>query len=545
MKAIILQITPQKLKLTPVEFSARQQLFYSTQSYELPEPLQQGKALNNIQGLATFVKNCMADTGQERLPLFFCLEDSRMIVKEFRHLPVRPAELLKLARLEAESVLQGDADEYVVITEAYAGKPESSKKESSVLYAVPRELVRGIAREFRQRGLRVKSICPAMSGLLAASCSMLDLPARAESQQVTAVLDLTREHLRLVLFCAEKPVFQKDFSSVYEDIQEVLQETAALSPQEAEQEMRRPGFLLSAGEGRFGKTVSEQISLLLETAAAEIVRNFRVVLSSERLELNRVYLSGSETAHPDFIQYATSIFPDIPLIRVEDTPRPAKVTVRVEEALAVSGGKPGDYFSLSGLLFKRGGAADFLAEENLRQGTRQTEVALLILVTAACLVAVSVQLGVYQVAKSQQKRDAALLGSVQVRQIQQILEEKTTLQKQADAYHAEETELPKGESHTADVFQAVQKQVAVRVNGMQECTIDNVSGTVMLTFYTGSVEQLNTVRKAVEDAGFFRVLIPFSANYDTDANRYQCTVTLKVKDFQPLNDSVLQAQQEG
>lgn len=111
--------------------------------FPLPQALKDGLAADNTRGLAVFAQKCLQDASLEGRPIIFCLD---AITKEYQHLPVKHADLLKLARLEAKTVLPEDAGHYVVINYEYGGTDSRTGRLKSVLYAAPELLVRNILR---------------------------------------------------------------------------------------------------------------------------------------------------------------------------------------------------------------------------------------------------------------------------------------------------------------------------------------------------------------------------------------------------------------
>lgn len=530
MKAVFLQPIGSILKLTPVR-TGKLNLFGAPVTFDLPEDLRDGRAFENIPGLALYAAKCIKNTEFKGWKVLFCLEDGPLVTKEFRHLPARRADLLKLAALEAKTVLKDDAEHYSVLLDEYGGPAEGEgPRLRSVLYAAPAALIRSIRQEFRSAGLKVARIVPTAAGLTSACRTALGI--RPENPQfagrAVAVVDAGFEKLRLVLLRDGYPIARKEFDSVCPDLLSILHRDGGVAPGECPRELMRPGFLLTAGLDRLGPAASESAARLLETAADEAVRNARVVLSSERLDLDRVLFCGALTSHPDFRTYIESLSLEIPFDLAENLLSGPDFTPDADAAL--NGCGAGDFLTLDGLLQDQN-HNDFLYEENQRRGGMRISAAVVILTTAGALAAMSILPLLYSSALRQVDADRALLSSPAIVQIKELLDRQSALTGQISDLEADRKTLPAGLSDSAGIVGEVREEVLPNVVSIESCQIDNSVGSVSLGFTAADLDRFNAVRKSVAEAGYFTVLIPFSATRDADTGAYRCSTTLQVRDF--------------
>lgn len=530
MKAVFLQPIGNILKLTPVR-TGKQNLFGAPVTFDLPEDLQDGRAFENIPGLALYAAKCIKNTAFKGWKVLFCLEDGPLVTKEFRHLPARRADLLKLAALEAKTVLKDDAEHYSVMLDEFGGPAEGEgPRLRSMLYAAPAQLIRSIRQEFRGAGLKVARIVPTAAGLTSACRTALGI--RPENPQfagkVVAVVDAGFEKLRLVLLRDGYPVARKEFDSVYPDLLKILHRDGGIAPGECPRELMRPGFLLTAGAGRLGPSAVESVARLLETAADEAVRNARVVLSSERLDLDRILFCGALTSHPDFRDYIEFLSLEVPFDLAENLLSGPDFAPDADAAL--NGCRAGDFLTLDGLL-QDADRIDFLYEESQRRGGTRISAAVVILTTAGALAAMSILPLLYSSALRQVDADRALLSSPAIVRIKGLLDRQSSLEGDISVLESDRKALPAGLSDSSGVIGEIQKEILPNVVLIESCQIDNSSGSVSLGFTAADLDQFNAVRKSVADAGYFTVLIPFSATRDADTGAYQCSTTLQVRDF--------------
>lgn len=536
MKTLFLQLTDRVLKLTPVKRSGRTSRFGAPAVFELPQALRDGRATENARGLAAFAKKCMQDAALEGRPVVFCLD---AVTKEYQHLPVRRADLLKLARLEAETVIPEDAGHYVVVNDEYGGTDGRTGRMKSVLYAVPGALIRDILKEFRQLGIRVAKISPPVSGLMNSAKTALRLrPGNPDfSGKTAAVVDVGKEKLRVLLFSGGSPVFQKEFDSVYGELTDILEREEGLAREDAEREIGRAGFLLNSGGGRLRPEAARSAALLIETAAGEVIRNIRVVLSSERLELGRIFFCGNFSSHPDFRQYIESLGLEVPFENV-GTACGAGLGIALEPQAAAEGLHPEDFFALNGLITGgKPGCVDFLCEENSRRGSRRANLLILLILTIASAAAMALQPFLYHEALGRQARDRAALSSPVYREAKDTLDRQSGLRAKLDAEKKDRDALPLGSS--AEIYEQIQKEVADKATAVNQCSVDYAAGSVSLSFTVPGLAEFASVRDGVSAAGYFSVLIPFAAVWDEGNQEYACTTVLKVKNYQPYAPETL------
>lgn len=532
LKTVFLQLTPTSLILTPTRKNGRQNVFGSPVAFELPENLKgPGVALLNTHALAAFTAACMRKTTFGDSAFIICLDSGTAIEKEYRHLPAKPADLRRFAALEAETVLKDSPENYYIETLEYGHAELNSGRLKAVLFAVQRDLISSLTLEFRQAGLKVLKICPMLSGLLSSCRTVLGLTPKnpACKGNTVAVVDAGYENVRIILFTDGEPVFLKEFDSIWPDILETLHRDAGCSYEEALREMKRPGFLLSAGNASFGESITSMISTLLETASAEVVRNMRVVLSAERLELAQVIVCGALASHPDFARYFDSLTLEIPCVNAEEASKNFQSAIGVEDQAMALGSRARDFLTLNGMLSSHG-TIDFLQQEKERVGNRVANRVAMILLCVSAAALIAVEPIRYSQAVSQSQADESALASPQIVEIKELETQKKQLESQLSAIQSDEALLNNQKSQIEEVVTNLRTQLQPEVSAITSVQINGGDGTVSLAFVTKDLEQFNMARAAISTAGYFEVPIPFHATRTNDGS-YQCSATLKIKNF--------------
>lgn len=511
-------------------------MFGCPAAFELPENLQgPGAALLHTHALAAFVAACMRKAVFDDSALIVCLDSGTAVEKEYRHLPARPAELRKFAALEAETVLKDSPQNYYIETLEYGHTELTSGRLKAALFAVRRELVASLTQEFRQAGLKVIKICPMLSGLLSSCRTTLGLTPKNQACKgnTVVVIDAGYENVRVILFSDGEPVFLKEFDSIWPDILETLHRDAGCSYEEALREMKRPGFLLSAGNASFGESVTSMVNTLLETASAEVVRNMRVVLSAERLEPGQVIVCGALASHPDFTRYFDNLALEIPCVNAEEASKTCQSVIGVEDQAGALGSRARDFLTLNGMLSSHG-TIDFLQQERERVGNRMANRVAVLLLCASAVALMAVEPIHYSRAVSQNTADESALASPQIVEIKELAAQKEQLADQLSAIQSDEKLLTAQKSQMEEAVTNLRNQLQPQVSAVTSLQINGGDGTVSVIFVTKDLDQFNTARSSISSAGYFDVMVPFNATRAEEGS-YQCSTTLKIKNFKPVD----------
>lgn len=114
MEYLFLQTSKQSLLLTPAKAQGHSTTFGLTHHYELPPELRDGRALAAAKPLAELVKSCAAHDALHAKNIILCLENDHLHTLEYQHLPCSsPSDLAKVAKLEIEGILPGDAENFL------------------------------------------------------------------------------------------------------------------------------------------------------------------------------------------------------------------------------------------------------------------------------------------------------------------------------------------------------------------------------------------------------------------------------------------------
>ena len=369
--ATVMQVTRSLLILTPAEYDKPEgglsgkkkggmpTNFSVPQIFELNESLKD-HPFEKSEELAAFVKRCAESVSMDLGDIFLCIEDEDILItKEYKHHAEAKEKLLQTyARVEAESVLHSDAEKYTILNFEYGqqyGKANKSEDVSASLFAMNTALLTDIRANFAAAGLKLIKVAPPIAGMLYTCKADLNSATRA-----IAVISMDFAATRLVVLHNGAPVFQQSFSSVLEDIAEMLMLEFGVSKLGAIDLIRQEG--LGVCNKCNSATTRKQTMSMLENAAGEILRNLRMVISTLRLDIDQIVLCDALAKIPNISAFCRQVGLTAPMEKVTNLfsgqSQPPTVTQNAQQR----GFDAVSFITLNGLLTMP------MTEANLLQG---------------------------------------------------------------------------------------------------------------------------------------------------------------------------------
>ena len=370
--ATVMQVTRSLLILTPAEYDkpegglagkrkggAMPTNFSVPQIFELNESLKD-HPFEKSEELAAFVKRCAESVQMDLGDIFLCIEDEDILItKEYKHhVESKPKMLLTYARVEAEAVLHSDVEKYTILNFEYGqqyGKANKTEDVSASLFAMNTGMLTDIRANFSAAGLRIVKVTPPIAGLLYTSKADLNSATRA-----IAVISMDFAATRLVVLHNGAPVFQQSFSSVLEDIAEMLMLEFGISKLGAIDLIRQEG--LGICNKCNSATTRKQTMSMLENAASEILRNLRMVISTMRLDIDQIVLCDALAKLPNITAFCRQIGLTAPMEKVTNLFSAQSQPPTVTQAAQQRGFEAVSFITLNGLLTMP------IPEANLLQG---------------------------------------------------------------------------------------------------------------------------------------------------------------------------------
>lgn len=524
-----MQVTRSLLILTPAEYDkpegglagkrkggAMPTNFSVPQIFELNESLKD-HPFEKSEELAAFVKRCAESVQMDLGDIFLCIEDEDILItKEYKHhVESKPKMLLTYARVEAEAVLHSDVEKYTILNFEYGqqyGKANKTEDVSASLFAMNTGMLTDIRANFSAAGLRIVKVTPPIAGLLYTSKADLNSATRA-----IAVISMDFAATRLVVLHNGAPVFQQSFSSVLEDIAEMLMLEFGISKLGAIDLIRQEG--LGICNKCNSATTRKQTMSMLENAASEILRNLRMVISTMRLDIDQIVLCDALAKLPNIAAYCRQIGLTAPMEKVTNLFSAQSQPPTVTQAAQQRGFDAVSFITLNGLLTMP------IPEANLLQGEtnilsamakdNSNKVGNIVAGTLGFLAAVWMiaMVGWWVALEIQKNNDENTLKDERYKYAQDLIdrEKKYTELTQNLATNLEL--LPKTEYKMSVILEHVMKEYVEKTLTTNDITIakrfnsDNDSTDVIvdLTSTVKNYDSFVSLKEKIDDAGFFAV----------------------------------------
>ncbi|MFZ2538241.1 MAG: hypothetical protein WAX04_05020 [Oscillospiraceae bacterium] len=529
MKTILLQITRNSLYLTLVQ-KEHKYIFDMPQCFELPQNMINGKEFDDIFEFAKFVCECVKISNYDTRKIIFCIENDTIIKKEFQHLPCKKKNLLAFARLEAETVLKDNINDYMILNYEYGRTNTITGKLTSTLFAIKTKLIDEITKNFLKCGLEVIKIVPSISGVLNQSKTIIDSHGKT-----SAFLELGFESTHLVIMSNEHIVFQRTLETVYDDIIAVLMKSKSLSFLDAHKLVDTYGFY-GDEDVKQDLESTKLISMLLETSINEIIRNIRMVLSSERLELNSIVICGRLSKVKGFLGLFNDFELDIP-IEILDVDNALLNLPQISNNAKEGGYYPSDFLSANGICTsKNTEVIDFLNIIRAKSDTRALILGIFALLTSLMICFMIINPVIYVSKLNQQNADKVTLDNVNYLVVKELLLQAQTLNTSLKNLETDNKLLPIGKSNTEETVKQIFNDFNLKVETITNFELDNSTGIVTILFKTKSYNDLLQVKHNIETNDYFYIAIPFTSEKSEDI--YTCNFAVRAKNFVPIKANV-------
>ncbi|MGN0518706.1 MAG: hypothetical protein ACI4II_08290 [Acutalibacteraceae bacterium] len=555
MKYAILQIARSFICLTPVTteklrsgkpknkkgiFGAANDAarFGATRLFELPDQLY-GSPLAKPKEFTEFLLDCAQKMNLELKELIFCPEGDELISKEYQHMPTKKKYLNSFAVLETEPMVSDDVSNYSVISCEYGeeyGKAEDSGMLNAVLYAMKNTYINDFKSALFESGVKLTRITPPTIALINAAKN-----ENVAFDKTVAFISADYVGIRVVVVNHNVPIYSQYLSSPVADIAEMYARDKRIGIIEAINAIKSGG--IGASKNCFPKT-TEQIDETLDNAISEVARNLRMVLLSQRLELDQIYISDTFATIPGLLDYSKefNLTEHISLINDLYTNASGNVPLLESNAEDVGFSNTSFYLFNSMITYCTG------MDDNMLYGigtTSKRNVNIGKYICYAASAAIVVYMGIFFALNLSMnltaKHDQEKLNDVRFNKVKEYIDEELKLS--ADIANAEnDLELLPNSSHMYLTLDRLTDMITSNGGTANSYSISNSKNVIEVTFTVSSYNQFTKLVQVFNDCDEFELLVEMSASPNRDDGSYSCKISLSVNE--DVFNEYLRKQQE-
>lgn len=545
MKLIVLQISNDFITLTPVETAkSRQQkgqrkglfsqpagvqpVFGPAFAFELPKELREN-ALTGGKRFAEFTANCIEQAQIEGNELIICPDRGSVASKEYQHPPAKEKYVNRLTVMETESVVPDNVADYSIVSFEYGmeyGKPlEPSSQLGAALFAMPLPLVNELKAAFEEVRLKVYKIIPPDAAMLRAAKQEIN-----SVNQVTALLSMDYSAIHIALVKNGAPVYAQSFDSPIGDLAKLVSKKRGVSFAEALELILEEGVFDMLDDESDPQTI-RRLQTILDTNSGDIMRSLRMVLLSQKLDIDKIYLCDRFTETPNFVKYLRQLgfLMEIESVALTYTQENAPL---LSEDAQNKGFRPASYFLLSNLLMLSAeNKCNFLNGINSVTSRSNDIGKVATIAFGACAAVLMLVVGsLYGYSYLQQGIDNAQLNDPKYNETKQLIQQEEELTAKINNVESDKALIPTAPKEVRQVINEVFEQVTDNVYQVASYNFDTKQNRIALSFYVDDFDAYVKLKTAVEDNGYFDIAIPFTYSSGGGQGKASCTVTLSVHD---------------
>ena len=568
--ATVMQLTRGLLILTPAEYdkpegglSINKKRGSMPSNFGVPQIFELNDSLKDhpyekSDELAAFAKRCAESVSMDMGDIFLCIEDEDVLItKEYKH-PISKEKLLPtFARVEAEAVLHQDVEKYTILNFEYGQQYGTQKKAEDVsasLFAMNTGMLTDIRSNFAAAGLKLVKVTPPIAGMLYTSKVDLNSATRA-----IALISMDFAATRLIVLHNGAPVFQQSFSSVLEDIAELLMLEFGISKLGAIDLIRQEG--VGVCDKCNTPSTRKQSMTMLDNAAGEILRNLRMVISTMRLDIDQIVLCDALAKLPNLPAYCRKTGLSAPMENVMRIFSGGSVAPTATQLAVSKGYDPAAFITLNGVLTMPLNEANLLqGESNIlsamsKQGGSKIgnyAAGFLGVIAAVWIIGIT---GWWIALEVQKNGDNNALANPEFKRAEQLIADEKEYKDSIKNLDIDLKTLPQTEYKSSVVMNHVFDEVIRKTDGFSEFKIAKDSKTnttaVDVTFQTEDYTKFVDLKDKIDEAKFFVVGQNLNSNKQertdgaTSTSYYVNKITMNVTDKGKEEAALTDAEKEA
>ena len=302
---LIIQIDKYTLQLAEVSYNGKKTLINKMRLFRLPENLENGGCSKDTAASADFVSNCIERGRLAKGKALLFLDDSSVMRKEYTHENSKPAHLLSLACLEADAILPENEGSFIIENEWYGPRKNREGLQTSVIYAANEDLVSGLTKHLKKRGILLKAVFPSALAHTDLIRSLLNpmISGKEFADRTVVSVCFSDQEMRIAVFHNGELIHQRIDEQSMQDFYRNVALAYHIPQTETESFCLKNGFNRNADINRINADAYERMEEAAESMLLKFVRSINIILNSEGLNLDHIIISGTPSAFPGFAEF--------------------------------------------------------------------------------------------------------------------------------------------------------------------------------------------------------------------------------------------------
>lgn len=540
--ATIMQVSRSLLILTPAEYDKPEgagqlttkktsvptpTVFGTPQLFPLPDTIKD-HPFQKAPDLAAFVKRAAESIGLEIGELFVCVEDEENVVStEYTHPAAKEKLLPAYARVEAEKILHGDISAYTLLNVEYGyqfGRAKKSEDLQAAVFAMNSKTIADIKVEFEKEGLHVVKIVPPIAALIHSAKKQIN-----SSAKTVAVISLDYVATRLVILHNGAPVFQQSFSSVLEDVAEMLSLEFGISQLGAIDLIRENG--LGVCDRCNDPNTRKQTMGMLDNAAGEILRTIRMIISTQKIDIDEIAICDNLSRLSNLANYCRSIGLTAPIESITNLFTSGVVVPAPTEKATEKGYHASCFITMNAILDMPAFEGNFLGGESGLASLQKTAT-LGGKITAGVGIAVAVWMlcigGFWIFLNIRQSNDKNELNSQMYTEVKQLLADESDYTNRISSLEKDREILPTTIVSMADACDNIFQNVEKKSLYLNSINLNHSDNDIEVQFTTKNDDDFVKIRSVLEEDGFFDVGVDFKSAIESNSTNIRNTMYLSI-----------------
>ena len=344
--------------------------------------------------------------------------------------------------------------------------------------------------------------------------------------------------------CLSENIKSQSFDSPVGDFAQVVAKIRGIRLTDAVQAVNEEG-ILEIMENLQSPQAVRSLQTILDYATGDILRNLRMVLGSQRLELDKIYLADHFAGLPNLPKYLRELGFSMEIDSVDTSYTPENIPIITDVAVE-NGYRSSSYYMLSGLVaLANAGQCDFFngIHSAKRRSSNIGKYATIALGATVSAVMLAVG-GLYGFSYLQQAIDYSKLSDPQYAEVREWIAKDQELSTRIANVESDKAALPQAPAAVREIVSQLYTQITDEVFFVNSYSINNDENLITLNFYVDDFDAYVKLKAEVERNAYFTIAIPFSYTSNPEQGNGSCTVTLSVNTQNSRGESV-QSMQGG